>query len=132
MKISGIKEFFLPYCGEWAAMEGKGGYGIAGIRRFCYKRQACTVPASASGEDAERRLPSGVSLHMPKKIYKLCVSYDEAGAELRQHLADRIKLLGMDGAPVWQASFRDMQADDLPPGDGVVQIYPVFQQSAGR
>lgn len=35
---------------------------------------------------------------MPKKIYKLCVSYDEAGAELRQHLADRIKLLGMDGA----------------------------------
>ena len=43
---------------------------------------------------------------MPKKIYKLCVSYDEAGAELRQHLADRIKLLGMDGAPVWQASFR--------------------------
>lgn len=129
MKISGIKEFFLPYCGEWAAMEGKGGYGIAGIRRFCYKRQACTVPASASGEDAERRLPSGVSLHMPKKIYKLCVSYDEAGAELRQHLADRIKLLGMDGAPVWQASFRDMQADDLPPGDGVVQIYPVFMQS---
>ena len=66
---------------------------------------------------------------MPKKIYKLCVSYDEAGAELRQHLADRIKLLGMDGAPVWQASFRDMQADDLPPGDGVVQIYPVFMQS---
>ena len=66
---------------------------------------------------------------MPKKIYKLCVSYDEAGAELRQHLADRIKLLGMDGTPVWQASFRDMQADDLPPGDGVVQIYPVFMQS---
>lgn len=33
------------------------------------------------------------------------------------------------GAPVWQASFRDMQADDLPPGDGVVQIYPVFMQS---
>lgn len=51
------------------------------------------------------------------------------GPELRQHLADRIKLLGMDGAPVWQASFRDMQADDLPPGDGVVQIYPVFMQS---
>ena len=36
MKISGIKEFFLLYCGEWEAMEGKGGYGIAGIRRFCY------------------------------------------------------------------------------------------------
>ena len=34
MKISGIKEFFLLYCGEWEAMEGKGGYGIAGIRRF--------------------------------------------------------------------------------------------------
>lgn len=66
---------------------------------------------------------------MPRKIYKLCVSYDEAGAELRQHLADRIRLLGMDGAPVWQSSFRDMQAADLPPGDGVVQVYPVFMQS---
>ena len=66
---------------------------------------------------------------MPRKIYKLCVSYDEAGAGLRQHVADRIRLLDMDGAPVWQASFRNMQAADLPPGDGVVQVYPVFMQS---
>lgn len=66
---------------------------------------------------------------MPRKIYKLCVSYDEAGAELRQHLADHVKLLSMDGVPVWQASFRDMQASDLPPGDGLIQVYPVFMQS---
>lgn len=66
---------------------------------------------------------------MPRKIYKLCVSYDEAGAELRQHVTDELKSRSMNRAYVWQASFRDMQAGDLPPGDGVVWVYPVFMQS---
>lgn len=79
--------------------------------------------------DAERRFPTGVSPDMPRKIYKLCVSYDEAGAELRQHLADDLRARSMNPASVWQASFRDMQAADLPPGDGVVWVYPVFMQS---
>lgn len=66
---------------------------------------------------------------MPRKIYTLCVSYDEAGAELRQHLADDLRARSLDHASVWQASFRDMEAADLPPGDGLVRVYPVFMQS---
>ena len=63
---------------------------------------------------------------MPRKIYKLCVSYDEAGARLRQKVAEGVK-----GASdfVWQASFRDLESAELPPGDGVVWIYPVFMQT---
>lgn len=63
---------------------------------------------------------------MPRKIYKLCVSYDEAGAGLRQHVAEKVK----GGSPfVWQASFRDLESAELPPGDGVVWVYPAFMQS---
>ena len=63
---------------------------------------------------------------MPRKIYKLCVSYDEAGARLRQKVAEGVK-----GASdfVWQASFRDLESAELPPGDGVVWVYPVFMQT---
>lgn len=63
---------------------------------------------------------------MPRKIYKLCVSYDEAGARLRQKVAQGVK-----GASdfVWQASFRDLESAELPPGDGVVWVYPVFMQT---
>lgn len=63
---------------------------------------------------------------MPRKIYKLCVSYDEAGAGLRRKVADEIR--GGSGF-VWQASFRRLEAADLPPGDGSVWVYPVFMQS---
>lgn len=66
---------------------------------------------------------------MPRKIYTLCVSYDEAGAELRQHLADDLRARSLNHASVWQASFRDMEAADLPPGDGLVRVYPLFMQS---
>lgn len=63
---------------------------------------------------------------MPRKIYKLCVSYDEAGAELRREVAEEVK-----GASVfvWQAPFRSLENAELPPGDGVVRVYPVFMQS---
>lgn len=63
---------------------------------------------------------------MPRKIYKLCVSYDEAGARLRQKVAENVK-----GASdfVWQASFRDLESAELPPGEGAVWVYPVFMQS---
>ena len=30
---------------------------------------------------------------------------------------------------VWQASFRDLESAELPPGDGVVWVYPVFMQT---
>ena len=63
---------------------------------------------------------------MPRKIYKLFISYDEAGAELRRHVAERFQY---PGDCVWQASFRSLTAADLPPGDGVVWVYPVFMQS---
>lgn len=63
---------------------------------------------------------------MPRKIYKLFISYDEAGAELRRHVADRFQY---SSPRVWQASFRGLAAEDLPPGDGVVWVYPVFMQS---
>lgn len=63
---------------------------------------------------------------MPRKIYKLCISYDEAGAALRQHLAEEV---ASGGALVWQASLRHLQAVELPPGDGVIWVYPVFMQS---
>jgi len=63
---------------------------------------------------------------MPRKIYKLCVSYDEAGAALRQHLAERVN---GGSSLVWQASLLHLQAVELPPGDGVVWVYPVFMQS---
>ena len=63
---------------------------------------------------------------MPGKIYKLFISYDEAGAELRRHVAERVQY---PGGRVWQASFRGLTAEDLPPGDGVVWVYPVFMQS---
>lgn len=60
---------------------------------------------------------------MPRKIYKLYISYDEAGAELRRHVAGR-----KDGR-VWDAPFRRLEEQELPPGDGVVWVYPVFMQS---
>ena len=63
---------------------------------------------------------------MPRKIYKLFISYDEAGAELRQHVAEQFQY---SSDCVWQASFRSLTAADLPPGDGVVWVYPVFMQS---
>ena len=63
---------------------------------------------------------------MPRKIYKLFISYDEAGAELRQHVAEQFQYSSDCG---WQASFRSLTAADLPPGDGVVWVYPVFMQS---
>lgn len=63
---------------------------------------------------------------MPRKIYKLCVSYDEAGAELRQEVANRVRGVS---EYVWQASFRELEAAELPPGDGVLWVYPVFMQS---
>ena len=63
---------------------------------------------------------------MPRKIYKLFISYDEAGAELRQHVAEQFQY---PGDCVWQASFRGLAVEDLPPGDGVVWVYPVFMQS---
>ena len=63
---------------------------------------------------------------MPRKIYKLFISYDEAGAELRQHVAEQFQY---SSDCVWQASFRGLTAADLPPGDGVVWVYPVFMQS---
>lgn len=66
---------------------------------------------------------------MSKKIYKLCVSYDGAGAGLRQYLADNLRARSMNAASVWQASFRDMETADLPPGDGGILVYPVFMQS---
>lgn len=63
---------------------------------------------------------------MPRKIYKLFISYDEAGAELRQYVAEQFQY---SSDCVWQASFRSLTAADLPPGDGVVWVYPVFMQS---
>jgi len=63
---------------------------------------------------------------MPRKIYKLFISYDEAGAELRQHVAEQFHC---SSDCVWQGSFRSLTAADLPPGDGVVWVYPVFMQS---
>lgn len=60
---------------------------------------------------------------MPRKIYKLYVSYDEAGAELRQHA------VGYASSPVWLASFRGLEEAELPPSDGVIWVYPVFMQS---
>ena len=63
---------------------------------------------------------------MPRKIYKLFISYDEAGAELRRHVAEQFQY---PGDCVWQASFRGLAVEDLPPGDGVVWVYPVFMQS---
>ena len=63
---------------------------------------------------------------MPRKIYKLFISYDEAEAELRQHVAEQFQY---SSDCVWQASFRSLTAADLPPGDGVVWVYPVFMQS---
>lgn len=63
---------------------------------------------------------------MPRKIYKLCVSYDEAGADVRGQVAERVQGIS---ERVWQASFRRMEAAELPPADGVVWVYPVFMQS---
>lgn len=63
---------------------------------------------------------------MPRKIYKLFISYDEAGAELRRHVAEQFQY---SSDCIWQASFRGLTAEDLPPGDGVVWVYPVFMQS---
>ena len=58
---------------------------------------------------------------MPRKIYNLFISY-----ELRQHVAEQFQY---SSDCVWQASFRSLTAADLPPGDGVVWVYPVFMQS---
>lgn len=63
---------------------------------------------------------------MPRKIYKLFISYDEAGAELRKHMVEQVQC---SNNRVWEASFRGLTVEDLPPGDGVVWVYPVFMQS---
>ena len=44
---------------------------------------------------------------MPRKIYKLFISYDEAGAELRQHVAEQFQY---SSDCVWQGSFRSLTA----------------------
>ncbi len=60
---------------------------------------------------------------MARKIYKLCISYDEKGAEIRQEMMNT--MIG----DVYEASLRNLEEAALPPGDSVIWVYPAFMQS---
>lgn len=64
---------------------------------------------------------------MQNKNDKLFISYDEAGAEICRDLARKTCM--KDQHSGWQTSLMGMNAADLPPGDGLVEVYPVFMQS---
>lgn len=77
---------------------------------------------------ASARLGTNDIPGMPKNVDQLIVSYDEAGAALRRHVADEVR---METGTVWEASFRNLNEAQLPPGDGLILVYPVFMQSGG-
>ncbi len=60
---------------------------------------------------------------MAKKIYKLCISYDEKGAEIRRKM-----MKAMTGV-VFDATLRNLEEAVLPPGDGLILVYPAFMQT---
>ncbi len=60
---------------------------------------------------------------MARKIYKLCISYDEKGAEIRQEMMNT--MIG----DVYEASLRNLEEAALPPGDSVIWVYPAFMQT---
>ncbi len=60
---------------------------------------------------------------MARTIYKLCISYDEKGAEIRQEMMNT--MIG----DVYEASLSKLEEAALPPGDSVIWVYPAFMQT---
>ncbi len=60
---------------------------------------------------------------MARKIDKLCISYDDLGAEIRQEMM--ITMIG----DVFEASLSKLEEAQMPSGDDVIWVYPVFMQT---